>query len=78
MKAEHIKALTHANNTMLTSQNAARATLEEVVAAFPNCAAITNQADAVCKAVLKNARENFNTEVKRLFLEATKSNTISI
>lgn len=78
MKAEHVKALTHANNTMLISQNAARATLAEVKLAFPDCAAVTNQADIVCRAVLKNARENFNAEVKRLFLEATKTNTISI
>lgn len=76
MKAEHIKTLTHANDLMLTSQNAARATLAEVKLAFPDCAAITNQADIVCRAVLKNARENFNTSVKQLFLEATKSNTL--
>lgn len=78
MKAEHIKALEKANNVMLTSQNAARATLAEVKLAFPSCAAVTNQAETVCRALLKAARATFDAEVKRLFIEATKINTIYI
>ena len=78
MKAEHIKALEKANATLLISCNAADATLAEVKLAFPSSASITNQATDVCRGMRKAARSIFDAEVKRLFTEATKTNTLSI
>lgn len=78
MKAEHVKTLEKASATLAISTNAAKATLEEVRLAFPSKAAITNQAEAVCKVLLKAAREEFNDKVRYVVIEATKINTISI
>ncbi|MGF6139061.1 hypothetical protein [Pseudomonas laurylsulfatiphila] len=78
MKAEHIKALEKANAVLLINSNAADATLAEVKLAFPSHPAITNQATEVCRALRKAARSTFDAEVKRLFIEAAKTNTISI
>lgn len=78
MKAEHIKALEKANAVLQISSNAADATLAEVKLAFPSHPSITNQATDVCRAMRKTARSTLDAEVKRLFIEATKINTISI
>lgn len=76
MNVDYKTQLQKANDIMLTGQQAARATLEEVKNAFPQCAAITNQAEAVCRKLVKQYRTTFDSTVENLFITMSKSNTL--
>lgn len=76
MKAEQVKALEKVNNVMLAGQNAARLTLADIKAKFPDCAAITNEAQKLCTKSIAYYRKNFEKDVEFIFNNITVNNTI--